>query len=109
MGLNMTNGICGDEISQRRYAAPRQDASVNRGLKSPATVVASQSEAGQPKLMKQLQTKRRLTCADLMEDLIGSQPGSTDASSNKDYLEKSLLKDYSRGRQVIPVLMPPSM
>jgi Arc/MetJ-type ribon-helix-helix transcriptional regulator len=44
-------------------------------------------------LLKHRQGKRQLTCADLMGDLIGSQPGPFDASSNKDYLEKSLLKD----------------
>ena len=50
-------------------------------------------------LIKRLQAKQQLTCADLMGDLIGSQPGPPDASSNTDYLEKSLLKDYSRGRK----------
>ena len=50
-------------------------------------------------LLKSRHGKRPLSCADLMGDLIGSQPGPTDASSNKDYLAKALLKDYSRGRK----------
>lgn len=49
-------------------------------------------------LVKHRQAKRRLSCADLMGDLIGSQPGPADASSNKRYLEQSLLKDHTRGR-----------
>lgn len=50
-------------------------------------------------LLKPRRGKRQLTCADLMDDLIGSQPGPFDASGNQDYLKKSLLKDYSRGRK----------
>jgi Arc/MetJ-type ribon-helix-helix transcriptional regulator len=49
-------------------------------------------------LLKQPQAERQLTCADLMGDLMGSQPGPVDASSNKRYLAESLLKDYARGR-----------
>ena len=49
-------------------------------------------------LVNHRHAKRQLSCADLMGDLMGSQPGPADASSNKQYLEKSLLKDYSRGR-----------
>lgn|GEM_PF-1415397 len=49
-------------------------------------------------LVTHRQAKQQISCADLMGDLIGSQPGPADASSNKRYLAKSLLKDYSRGR-----------
>lgn len=49
-------------------------------------------------LVKHPQAKQQLTCADLMGDLIGSQPGPADASSNKRHLAEALLKDYSRGR-----------
>jgi len=50
-------------------------------------------------LLKPHQENEQLTCADLMGDLIGSQPGPADASSNKNHLAKSLLKDYSHGRK----------
>lgn len=49
-------------------------------------------------LVNHLHAERQLSCADLMGDLIGSQPGPADASINKRYLAKALLKDSSRGR-----------
>ncbi|MBM4256759.1 MAG: hypothetical protein FJ147_12780 [Deltaproteobacteria bacterium] len=49
-------------------------------------------------LVNHRHTVQQLSCADLMGDLVGSQPGPTDASSNKQHLEKSLLKDHARGR-----------
>src|SRR5437870_2018600 len=36
--------------------------------------------------MRHRQEKWQLSCADLMGELIGSQPGPADTSSNKDYL-----------------------
>ena len=42
---------------------------------------------------------RQITCADLMKDLIGSQVGPPDASTNKRYLQDAILEDYSRGQK----------
>ena len=50
-------------------------------------------------LLKRPDSKRQLTCADLMGDLIGSQVGPPDASTNKRYLEEAILEDYYRGRK----------
>jgi hypothetical protein len=50
-------------------------------------------------LLKSPKAKRQLTCADLMGDLIGSQVGPWDASTNKRYLEAAILEDYYRGRK----------
>jgi hypothetical protein len=49
-------------------------------------------------LLKGPSSKRQITCADLMNDLIGSQIGPPDASTNKRYLKKAILKDFQRGR-----------
>ena len=50
-------------------------------------------------LLNRPDSKRQLTCADLMGDLIGSQVGPPDASTNKRYLEEAILEDYYRGRK----------
>jgi hypothetical protein len=50
-------------------------------------------------LVKHPKAKRQLNCTDLMGDLIGSQPGPPDASTNKRYLQEAVLKDYARGRK----------
>jgi len=49
-------------------------------------------------LLKGPSSKRQITCADLMKDLIGSQIGPSDASTNKRYLKEAILKDFQRGR-----------
>jgi len=43
-------------------------------------------------------SSRQITCADLMKDLIGSQVGPPDASTNKRYLKEAILKDFQRDR-----------
>ena len=50
-------------------------------------------------LLKRPDSKRQLTCADLMGDLIGSQIGPPDASTNKRYLEEAIVEDFQRGRK----------
>jgi hypothetical protein len=50
-------------------------------------------------LLKGPNSKRQITCADLMKDLIGSQVGPPDASTNKQYLEEAILEDHYRGRK----------
>ena len=50
-------------------------------------------------LLKGPDAKRQLTCADLMGDLIGSQIGPPDASTNKRYLEEAIVEDFQRGRK----------
>jgi Arc/MetJ-type ribon-helix-helix transcriptional regulator len=43
--------------------------------------------------------KKRVSCLDLMGDLVGSQPGPADASTNPRYLEEAIEEDYNRGRK----------
>src|SRR5215204_4796423 len=50
-------------------------------------------------LLKNSDSRRQVTCADLMKDIIGSQIGPPDASTNKRYLEDAILEDYCRGRK----------
>jgi hypothetical protein len=50
-------------------------------------------------LLKRPESKRQITCADLMGDLIGSQVGPPDASTTKRYLEEAILEDFQRGRK----------
>jgi hypothetical protein len=50
-------------------------------------------------LLKRPGSKRQLTCADLMGDLIGSLNGPPDLSINKRYLEEAILEDFQRGRK----------
>lgn len=42
---------------------------------------------------------RAVSCADLVRDLIGTQPGPSDASSNPSHLAEALTKDFQRGRR----------
>lgn len=41
--------------------------------------------------------KQVVRCADLVRDLIGSQPGPADASVNRRYLAEAIQKDFQRG------------
>jgi hypothetical protein len=72
------------------------EAEAKRRHMSKSAVVRSCVEEA---LLKHPKAERRLTCADLMGDLIGSQVGPRDASTNKRYLEEALLEDYYRGRK----------
>ena len=42
---------------------------------------------------------RSVKCADLVRDLIGSQPGPADASTNARHLDEAIQKDFQRGRR----------
>lgn len=42
---------------------------------------------------------RSVSCADLVRDLIGAQPGPTDASSNSRHLDEAIQKDSQRGQR----------
>jgi len=41
----------------------------------------------------------KASCADLVRDLIGSQPGPADASVNPRYLDEAIQEDHDRGRR----------
>jgi hypothetical protein len=43
--------------------------------------------------------RMKIHCADLMGNLIGSQVGPPDASTNKRYLEEAIVEDFQRGRK----------
>ena len=42
---------------------------------------------------------RSVSCADLVRDLIGSQPGPADASVNPRHLDEAVQKDSQRGQR----------
>ena len=43
--------------------------------------------------------KKRVSCYDLVADLVGSQPGPADASTNRHYVEDAMLADHNRARK----------
>jgi hypothetical protein len=49
--------------------------------------------------LRRQRAKRRVTCLDLVSDLVGSQPGPCDASVNRRYLNDAVLADHRRGRK----------
>jgi hypothetical protein len=49
--------------------------------------------------LRRQRAKRRVTCLDLVSDLVGSQPGPSDASVNRRHLNDAVLADYRRGRK----------
>ena len=49
--------------------------------------------------LRRQRAKRRATCLDLVSDLVGSQPGPSDASVNRRHLNDAVLADYRRGRK----------
>ena len=50
-------------------------------------------------MLRRRQGKSRLTCLDLVSDLVGSQPGPRDASVNLRHLNEALLANHRRGRK----------
>jgi hypothetical protein len=50
-------------------------------------------------LRKQRKGKRKVSCLDLVRDLIGHFDGPPDASTNRRYLEEAILADHSRGKK----------
>jgi hypothetical protein len=49
--------------------------------------------------LRRQRAKRRVTCLDLVSDLVGSLPGPSDASVNRRHLNDAVLADYRRGRK----------
>ena len=50
-------------------------------------------------ISKKRKSRRRVTCLDLISDLAGTQPGPSDASTNKEYLIEAIVADFKRGRK----------
>jgi Arc/MetJ-type ribon-helix-helix transcriptional regulator len=50
-------------------------------------------------LRKQRKGKRKVSCLDLVRDLIGHFDGPPDASTNRRYLEEAILADHHRGKK----------
>lgn len=50
-------------------------------------------------ILSRKQRRKRLTCLDLVADLVGSQPGPRDGSVNRRYLEQALLAAHGRARK----------
>ena len=50
-------------------------------------------------LRKGKRAKRMVSCLDLTADLVGSQAGPPDASTNRRYLDEAILTDRGRGRK----------
>ena len=48
--------------------------------------------------LRRKQRRKRASCLDLVADLVGSQPGPADASTNRQRLEEAVLADYARAR-----------
>ena len=43
--------------------------------------------------------KKRITCLDLVGDLVGNFKGPSDLSTDRTYLEEAMLASYARGRK----------
>jgi Arc/MetJ-type ribon-helix-helix transcriptional regulator len=43
--------------------------------------------------------KKKVSCLDLMGDLVGSMPGPPDASTNPRYLVEAIMADHHRGKK----------
>lgn len=48
---------------------------------------------------KRPKRKRRVSCLDLVRDLVGTQPGPRDASTNPAYLKRAILRNHQRARK----------
>jgi hypothetical protein len=51
------------------------------------------------KALRNKRVKKQPSCLDLVGDLVGKFRGSTDLSSNPDYLEQAIVADYRRDRK----------
>ena len=49
--------------------------------------------------LRRRRANKRVSCLDLIGDLVGSQPGPPDASTNPCHLDEATLADYRRGRK----------
>jgi hypothetical protein len=43
--------------------------------------------------LRRVRARTRISCLDLVADLVGSQPGPADASTNPRYLDEAILRD----------------
>ena len=50
-------------------------------------------------MLRRKQRRKPSTCLDLIDDLVGSQPGPRDASVNRRYLDEAVLADHGRTRK----------
>lgn len=50
-------------------------------------------------MLRRKQRRKPASCLDLVADLVGSQAGPSDASTNDRYLEEAILSDYVRARK----------
>jgi hypothetical protein len=50
-------------------------------------------------MLRRKQRRKPASCFDLVADLVGSQPGPNDASTNVRPLEEAILSDYARARK----------
>ena len=50
-------------------------------------------------MLNRKKRRKPLTCMDLVSDLVGSQPGPEDASTNRRYLEEAVAADHSNVRK----------
>ncbi len=50
-------------------------------------------------MLRRKQRRKPLNCLDLVGDLVDSQPGPSDASANRRYLEEAVLADHGRSRK----------
>jgi hypothetical protein len=49
--------------------------------------------------LRRKKQRKQPSCLDLVDDLVGSQPGPHDASTNPRYLTEAVLADYGRARK----------
>ena len=50
-------------------------------------------------MLRRKQRRKLPTCLDLVGDLVGSQPGPSDASVNRRYLEEAVLADHGHSQK----------
>jgi Arc/MetJ-type ribon-helix-helix transcriptional regulator len=65
----------------------------HRGV-SKSTLIRTALEAR----LRRARARNRVTCLDLMADLVGSQPGPADASTNPVHLDEAVLRDARHER-----------
>jgi hypothetical protein len=73
----------GVEVEARRRGVPR------------SALVRQCVEA----MLRHRRQRKPPSCLDLVADLVGSQPGPRDASTNRRYLEEAMLADHARARK----------
>ena len=72
-----------------------EEAAATRGMPKSAVVRESLEAA----LRKGRKSKQKVSCLDLVRDLVGTFEGPPDASTNPRYLEEAILADHRRGKK----------